>query len=125
MKWFVSAGSPAGVFVCAPLSVTSAARAQESPPASAAPETSQPVSEPQAAPGEGTALPSVVVTAPAETKKGKKKKVEASKGGLTTLENGRLGCAFHNRLRNTRPDDWDPPDEPAAIPRPPPSAEAG
>ncbi len=52
-------------------------------------------------------------------------KVEASKGGLTTLENGRLGCAFHNRLRNTRPDDWDEPDEPAAIPRPPPSGSAG
>jgi hypothetical protein len=81
MKWFVSAGSPAGVFVCALLSVTSAARAQESPPASAPPETSQPVSEPQAAPTEGTALPSVVVTAPAEKKKGKKKKVEPSKGG--------------------------------------------
>ena len=51
--------------------------------------------------------------------------VEASKGGLTTQENGRLGCGFHNRLRNTRPDDWDEPDEPAAIPRPPPTAEAG
>jgi hypothetical protein len=31
--------------------------------------------------------------------------VEASKGGLTTQENGRLACGFHNRLRNGRPDD--------------------
>jgi hypothetical protein len=29
--------------------------------------------------------------------------VEFSKGGLTTQENGRLLCAFHNRLRNQRP----------------------
>jgi Domain of unknown function (DUF222)/HNH endonuclease len=29
--------------------------------------------------------------------------VEYSKGGLTTQENGRLLCAFHNRLRNQRP----------------------
>jgi len=29
--------------------------------------------------------------------------VEYSKGGLTTQENGRLLCGFHNRLRNTRP----------------------
>lgn len=33
--------------------------------------------------------------------------LEASKGGLTTQDNGRLGCAFHNRRRNTVPDDWD------------------
>ena len=30
--------------------------------------------------------------------------VEASKGGLTTQANGRLGCGFHNRLRNHHPD---------------------
>jgi hypothetical protein len=35
---------------------------------------------------------------------------EASKGGPTTQENGRLGCDFHNRWRNTHPDsDPDPP----------------
>jgi hypothetical protein len=28
--------------------------------------------------------------------------VEFSKGGLTTQENGRLLCPFHNRLRNQR-----------------------
>jgi len=28
--------------------------------------------------------------------------VEYSKGGLTTQENGRLLCPFHNRLRNQR-----------------------
>jgi hypothetical protein len=36
--------------------------------------------------------------------------VEASKDGPTTQANGRLGCAFHNRRRNTHPDDWDPPE---------------
>src|SRR5690349_11115908 len=81
MKGFVSAGLPAGVFVCAVLSAATMAGAQEGPPASPEIETSQPISEPQAASGEGTALPSVVVTAPAEKKKGKKKKVEPSKGG--------------------------------------------
>ena len=30
--------------------------------------------------------------------------LESSKGGDTTQDNGRLACAFHNRLRNTRPD---------------------
>ncbi len=33
-------------------------------------------------------------------------KRESSKGGETTQENGRLGCGFHNRRRNTHPDDW-------------------
>jgi hypothetical protein len=33
--------------------------------------------------------------------------LEWSKGGLTTQENGRLLCSFHNRLRNQRP----PPEE--------------
>jgi hypothetical protein len=28
---------------------------------------------------------------------------EAAKGGQTTLDNGRLACSFHNRLRNTHP----------------------
>ena len=33
---------------------------------------------------------------------------EASKGGPTTQENGRLGCGFHNRWRNHHPDEeWD------------------
>ena len=37
--------------------------------------------------------------------------VEASKGGLTTQANGRLGCGFHNRRRNHHPDAGpDPPD---------------
>jgi hypothetical protein len=40
--------------------------------------------------------------------------LESSKGGVTTQENGRLACGFHNRLRNTRPDD------PRAGPSPPP-----
>jgi hypothetical protein len=31
---------------------------------------------------------------------------EASKGGETTQDNGRLGCDFHNNRRNTHPDDW-------------------
>jgi hypothetical protein len=49
---------------------------------------------------------------------------EASKGGPTTQDNGRLGCAFHNRWRNTHPDtEWDhgTPDvgEPEAGPDPP------
>ena len=81
MKWFVSAGMPAGVFVCAVLSVTSTAGAQESPPVSTPPETSQPVSGPQASPTEGTALPSVVVTATAKKKAGKKSKTAPSQGG--------------------------------------------
>ena len=38
--------------------------------------------------------------------------VEASKGGLTTQTNGRLGCGFHNRWRNHHPDAGpDPPDD--------------
>src|SRR5699024_1790250 len=42
---------------------------------------------------------------------------EAAKGGPTTQGNGRLACAFHNRLRNQRPDpppedDPEPPDAP-------------
>ena len=33
---------------------------------------------------------------------------EASKGGPTTQDNGRLGCGFHNRWRNHHPDEeWD------------------
>jgi hypothetical protein len=32
--------------------------------------------------------------------------IESSKGGPTSIDNGRLLCAFHNQLRNTRP----PPD---------------
>jgi hypothetical protein len=37
--------------------------------------------------------------------------LEASKGGPTTLDNGRLGCRFHNGWRNHHPDsDPDPPD---------------
>lgn len=43
--------------------------------------------------------------------------VEAAKGGPTTQENGRLGCAFHNRRRNTHPDDWDQPAGRADPPR--------
>jgi Domain of unknown function (DUF222) len=35
---------------------------------------------------------------------------EASKGGKTTEENGRLGCGFHNRWRNRHPDSNDDPD---------------
>jgi hypothetical protein len=37
--------------------------------------------------------------------------VEYSKGGLTTQENGRLLCAFHNRLRNQRRNERPPPDD--------------
>ncbi len=37
---------------------------------------------------------------------------EASKGGQTTQDNGRLGCAFHNRWRNTHPDAGGDPDPP-------------
>jgi hypothetical protein len=37
--------------------------------------------------------------------------IEASSGGDTTQVNGRLGCGFHNRRRNTHPDDWDTDDE--------------
>lgn len=37
--------------------------------------------------------------------------LEVHKGGLTTLDNGRLGCRFHNNQRNRHPDDDpDPPD---------------
>jgi hypothetical protein len=36
--------------------------------------------------------------------------IQASKGGPTTLDNGRLGCRFHNNRRNHHPDtDPDPP----------------
>jgi hypothetical protein len=36
--------------------------------------------------------------------------LEASRGGPTTLDNGRLGCRFHNNQRNRHPDnDPDPP----------------
>lgn len=35
--------------------------------------------------------------------------VEASKGGRTTLANGRLACRFHNNWRNTHPEGPDPP----------------
>jgi hypothetical protein len=46
---------------------------------------------------------------------------EASKGGETTQTNGRMGCSFHNRRRNTHPDDWhdDPTTEPHIGPDPP------
>jgi hypothetical protein len=37
--------------------------------------------------------------------------VEYSQGGLTTQENGRLLCGFHNRQRNQRPNERPPPDE--------------
>jgi hypothetical protein len=37
--------------------------------------------------------------------------VEYSKGGLTIQENGRLLCAFHNRLRNQRRNERPPPDD--------------
>jgi hypothetical protein len=37
--------------------------------------------------------------------------VEYSQGGLTTQENGRLLCAFHNRLRNQRRHERPPPDD--------------
>jgi hypothetical protein len=43
---------------------------------------------------------------------------EASKGGETTQENGRLGCDFHNNQRNRAPDGWDGEGPLAA--RPPP-----
>ena len=33
--------------------------------------------------------------------------IESANGGDTTQVNGRLGCGFHNRRRNTHPDDWD------------------
>ena len=39
---------------------------------------------------------------------------EASKGGPTTQDNGRLGCSFHNRWRNTHPDPGGDPDPPSA-----------
>ncbi len=35
--------------------------------------------------------------------------LEHAKGGETTHDNGRAGCGFHNRRRNTHPDDPDPP----------------
>lgn len=51
---------------------------------------------------------------------------EAAKGGATTQDNARLGCHFHNLLRNSHPDDWDAvdhasphPDDPDAGPDPP------
>jgi hypothetical protein len=49
---------------------------------------------------------------------------EASKGGPTTQDNGRLACGFHNRWRNHHPDhEWDhgTPDhgDPTAGPDPP------
>jgi hypothetical protein len=37
--------------------------------------------------------------------------VEYSQGGLTTQENGRLLCGFHNRQRNQQPNERPPPDE--------------
>jgi hypothetical protein len=37
--------------------------------------------------------------------------IEYSQGGLTTQENGRLLCAFHNRLRNQRRNERPPPDD--------------
>jgi hypothetical protein len=39
---------------------------------------------------------------------------EARHGGPTTQHNGRLGCDFHNLLRNTHPDHWDADTDPAA-----------
>ncbi|MFZ6004264.1 MAG: HNH endonuclease signature motif containing protein, partial [Actinomycetota bacterium] len=38
--------------------------------------------------------------------------IEYSKGGLTTQEGGRLGCDFHNELRNRQPDPDNGPDPP-------------
>jgi len=38
---------------------------------------------------------------------------EAAKGGLTTQDNGRSGCSFHNRWRNHHPDPDDDPDPPS------------
>ena len=35
--------------------------------------------------------------------------IEAGRGGPTLQANGRLGCGFHNRWRNTHPDDWQRP----------------
>jgi hypothetical protein len=41
--------------------------------------------------------------------------IEARNGGPTLQANGRLGCGYHNRWRNTHPDDWhEPADEPPA-----------
>jgi hypothetical protein len=37
---------------------------------------------------------------------------EVSKGGRTTQQNVRLGCDFHNLLRNRHPDDWPDPTAP-------------
>ena len=37
--------------------------------------------------------------------------VEYGAGGLTTQENGRLLCGFHNRQRNQRRHERPPPDE--------------
>ncbi|MDQ2649831.1 MAG: HNH endonuclease [Actinomycetota bacterium] len=37
---------------------------------------------------------------------------EAAKGGLTTQDNGRLACRFHNQWRLSHPDDPDPPSVP-------------
>ena len=34
---------------------------------------------------------------------------EASKGGPTTQDNGRMACDFHNKWRNNHPDDPEPP----------------
>ena len=48
--------------------------------------------------------------------------MESAKGGDTTQVNGRLGCGFHNRRRNTHPDDWgddQPPAESPCDPDPP------
>jgi hypothetical protein len=51
---------------------------------------------------------------------------EAHKGGKTTQRNGRLGCGYHNRWRNSHPDDTAPgtPDlgDPDAGPDPPESS---
>jgi hypothetical protein len=43
-------------------------------------------------------------------------------GGLTTQDNGRLLCGFHNRLRNQREGKGDQPSHPEQRQRPPPSA---
>ena len=41
---------------------------------------------------------------------------EAAKGGATTQDNGRLGCAFHNLWRNQQSDLGDDPDDDRAPP---------
>src|SRR6185437_658052 len=76
-----TAGLPAGVVVCAFLSLMCAAGAQELPPA--APQAEQPAVDGQAVPPASTPLPGLVVTTGTKKKKSKKEKiaVPASGGG--------------------------------------------